>query len=131
MSERTTHRKPAEGGEIRISPAAIARVARDAALQSYGVVGLVEPNVWVALRDLLLRSDTPGVRVRVRRGRIVVDLFVVVQYGTRISEVAQGVMNRVKYALEQMVGIPIAEINVHVRDVRVNHESEIEGGRQE
>ncbi len=131
MSERTTHRKPAEGGEIRISPAAIARVARDAALQSYGVVGLVEPNVWVALRDLLLRSDTPGVRVRVRRGRIVVDLFVVVQYGTRISEVAQGVMNRVKYALEQMVGIPIAEINVHVRDVRVNHESEFEGGRQE
>lgn len=130
MSERTRHRKSA-GGEIRISPVAVARVARDAALQSYGVVGLVEPNLWVALRDMVLRSDTPGVRVRVRRGSVVVDLFVVVQYGTRISEVAQGVMNRVKYALEQMVGVPIAEINVHVQDVRVNFESESQGGREE
>lgn len=117
-------------GDIRISPAAIACVARDAALQSYGVVGLVDPSPWAAVRHLFARANTPGVRVRVHRDRIVVDLFIVVQYGTRISEVAQGVMNRVKYALEQTVGIPVAEINVHVHDVRVNHETENEGGNR-
>ncbi len=122
-------RTSASGGGVHISPTAIARVARDAALQSYGVVGLVDPNIWTVIRHALTHSDTPGVRVRVRQGRIIVDLYVVVQYGTRISEVAQGVMNRVKYALEQMVGVPIAEINVHVQDVRVNHETGSGGGQ--
>ncbi len=121
MSDQSSENKTIHTGEIRISPAAIARVAHDAALQSYGVVGMSDP--WFdAVRRAITHRDAPGVRVRVRKDRIVVDLYVVVQYGTRISEVAQGVMSRVKYALEQMLGVPIAEINVHVQDVRVNHE---------
>jgi uncharacterized alkaline shock family protein YloU len=47
---------------------------------------------------------------------------VIVQYGTRISEVAHGVQNSVRYALEQALGIPVAEVNVHVQGLRVqNH----------
>ncbi len=118
-------------GNIRIAPTAIARVARDAALQSYGVVGLADKNVFDHIANQLgLESDYRGVRVRVKDGRITVDLYVIVQYGTRISEVAQGVMRRVKYALEQSLGIPVAEINVHVQDLRVNHDTHTEGGDQ-
>ena len=49
-----------------------------------------------------------GVEVQVHDGQVVVDLYVIIQYGTRISEVAHGVMNSVKYALEQALGIPVA-----------------------
>ncbi len=114
-------------GRVHISPAAVARVAREAALQSYGVVGMADKNrahAW-ARRLGLEEEIEQGVRVRVREGRLVLDLYVIVQYGTRISEVAQGVMRQVKYAMEQTLGIPVAEINVHVQDVRINHE---EGG---
>jgi len=94
MSDQSSKSKTIHTGEIRISPAAIARVAHDAALQSYGVVGMSDP--WLdAVRRAITHRDAPGVRVRVRKDRIVVDLYVVVQYG---------------------------EINVHVQDVRVNHE---------
>lgn len=127
MSKPSAKNKTPPKGNIRISSETIARVAHDAALQSYGIVGMYEPGL---VSRLLRRNRVPGVRVRVRKGRIIVDLYVIVQYGTRISEVAQNVMSRVKYALEQMVGIAIAEINVHVQDVRLNHETPAEGGEQ-
>ncbi len=127
MSKSGTERKTAPKGDIHISAETIVRVAHDAALQSYGIVGMYEPGL---LSRLFRRNEVPGVRVHMRKGQIILDLYVIVQYGTRISEVAQGVMNRVKYAVEQMVGIPIAEINVHVQDVRVNHEAQDEGGEK-
>ncbi len=111
-------------GEIRVLPKAIAHVARDAALQSYGVVGFADRNLWYRIRNWFTQEDISGVRVRVKDGQIIVDLYIIVQYGTRISEVAQGVMNRVKYAVEKVVGVPVAEINVHVRGLRVNHDTE-------
>ncbi len=48
----------------------------------------------------------------------------IIQYGTRISEVAHGVMNNVKYSLEQVLGIPVAEVNVHVQGLRMLRETD-------
>ena len=107
-------------GRIEISPRAIATVAGDAVLRCYGVVGVASKNMMGGIADLLQPDRWGrGVDVRVRDGSVVVDLYVVVQYGTRISEVAHGVMNSVKYSLEQVLGIPVAEVNVHVQGLRM------------
>jgi uncharacterized alkaline shock family protein YloU len=112
-------------GRIEISPHAIAIIAGDAVLKCYGVVGMASKNVMGGLADLLQPDRwQKGVEVRVREGRVIVDLYVIVQYGTRISEVAHGVMNGVKYALEQNLGIPIAEVNVHVQGLRMLSDSQ-------
>jgi uncharacterized alkaline shock family protein YloU len=67
-----------------------------------------------------------GVNVRVLDGgpglEIAVELYVVVEYGTRISEVAQNVMESVKFAVEQAVGMRVAHVNVHVQGLRVSGE---------
>ncbi len=103
-------------GRIEISPHAIATIAGDAVLQCYGVVGMANKNLIGGLADLLQPERwRRGVEVRVHDSQVSVDLYVVIQYGTRISEVAHGVMHGVKYALEQTLGIPIAEVNVHVQ----------------
>ncbi len=116
-----------ESGTVQISPMAVAHVVRDAALQSYGVVGLSARNLWDRVCALVRGEGYPqGVRVRIREGQITVDLYIVVQYGTRISEVAQGVMSQVKYAVEQTLGIPVAAVNVHVKGLRMNHEHQEE-----
>ena len=107
-------------GRIEISPHAIATIAGDAVLKCYGVVGMSSKNVIGGLADLLQRERwSKGVDVRVRDGNVIVDLYVIIQYGTRISEVAHGVMSGVKYALEQALGLPIAEVNVHVQGLRL------------
>jgi len=115
MTEQTTL------GRIEISPAAIATIASESVLECYGVVGMASKSPIGGIARLL-RSERSrrGVEVHVEDHRIVVDLYVIVEYGTRISEVAHGIMNRVKYRLEQALGVPVAEVNVHVQGLRIS-----------
>ena len=107
-------------GRIEISPHAIAIIAGDAVLRCYGVVGVASKNLIGGLADLLQPDRWGrGVEVHVSDGEITVDLYVIVRYGTRVSEVAQGVMSSVKYALEQALGIPVAVVNVHVQGLQM------------
>src|SRR5512140_106054 len=107
-------------GRIEISPHAIAAIAGDAVLQCYGVVGMANKSLIGGLAALLQPERwRRGVEVRVQDSKVSVDLFVVIQYGTRISEVAHGVMHGVQYALEQALGVPVTEVNVHVQGLRM------------
>ncbi len=116
MTEETTF------GKIDIAPSAIAAIARAAVLECYGVVGMASKGPLGELAGRLhADSARRGVKVRIVDGRIIVDLYVIVEYGTRISEVAYGVMNRVKFSLEQALGVPIAEVNVHVQGLRISN----------
>jgi len=45
----------------------------------------------------------------------------VVEYGTRISEVAQNMMQSVKFNVERALGMQVAEVNVHVQGLRVSN----------
>lgn len=108
-------------GKIDISPDAIAAIASAAVLECYGVVGMARKSLVGGLTEWLrCHRSQRGVEVTMSEGRIIVDLYVIVEYGTRISEVAYGVMNRVKFSLEQTLGVPIAEVNVHVQGLRVS-----------
>ena len=109
-------------GEIDISPRAIIAIVSEAVLESYGVVGMAGVRFWDKLVGWL-RRDRPqrGVEVRVSDTGIIIDLYVIVEYGTRISEVAYGVMNRVKFSLERTLGVPVTEVNVHVQELRVSN----------
>ena len=112
-------------GRIEIAPQAIATLAGQAVLQCYGVVGMASRNLIDGIADLLQPDRWGrGVDVRVRDGQISVDLYVIVQYGTRISEVAHGVMHGVQYALEQALGVPVTEVNVHVQGLRMPGEGD-------
>jgi len=107
-------------GRIEISPQAIATLAGEAVLRCYGVVGMANKNLIDGIADLLQPDRWGrGVDVRVRDGQVVVDLYVIIQYGTRISEVAHGVMHGVQYALEQALGVEVSEVNVHVQGLRM------------
>lgn len=117
----TEEKKP---GRIEISPHAIATIAGEAVLRCYGVVGMANKNLIDGLGVLLQPERwSRGVDVVVRDGQVSVHLFVIVQYGTRISEVAHSVMHGVKYALEQALGVPVAEVNVHVQGLRMPNDA--------
>ena len=109
-------------GTIDISANAIAALAEHAVLQSYGVVGMVDRNRFEAWRRGILKSgrEHKGVLVTVAEGGVIIDLYIVIEYGTRISEVAKGVINRVKYSVEKTLGLPVLAVNVHVQALRVS-----------
>ncbi len=108
-------------GRIEIAPTAIASLAGQAVLECYGVVGMANKNVRDGIAEILTRGNyRRGIDVRVVDREIVIDLYVVIQYGTRISEVTHGIMNRVKFTIEKAVGIPVSEVNVHVQGLHID-----------
>lgn len=109
-------------GTIDVHPVAIASIASDAVLQCYGVVGMAANVVRDGLAELLQRgSYHRGVAARVVDQRVVIDLYVIMEYGVRISEVAHNVMLSVKFKVEKTLGMPVSEVNVHVQGLRVSN----------
>jgi uncharacterized alkaline shock family protein YloU len=107
-------------GSIHISPRAIATIACQAALESYGVVGLAPKNIVDGLANFIVKDPTHGVDVHYDGNKIGVDLYIVIEYGTRIKSVANSVANTVQYHVEKAIGLPVHEINVHVQGLRIS-----------
>jgi uncharacterized alkaline shock family protein YloU len=109
-------------GSVEISPVAIASIASQAVLGCYGVVGMASRTLRDGLAELLHPSDNPrkGVQVELVDDEITIDLFVIMEYGVRVSEVAHNIMQSVKFNVEKMLGLPVAAVNVHVQGLRIS-----------
>lgn len=111
-------------GKIEVAPRAIAHVASRAAQGVYGVVGLATRNARPGWVELLRRDEQhKGVEVAFTGGTVIVDLYVVIEYGTRISEVARNVMSSVKFSVESALSVQPVQVNVNVQDIRVSSPS--------
>ena len=102
------------------SQQAIASIAYHSALQSYGVVGMAPKNLVDGLSQVLVQDPTHGVEVHYDGQNISIDLYIVIEYGTRIKSVANSVSNTVRFNVEKALGTPVKDINVHVRGLRVS-----------
>lgn len=107
-------------GSIHVAPRAIATIAYHAARESYGVVGLAHKNLMNGLAQALVKDPTHGVEVHYDGAQINIDVYVIIEYGTRITTVASSVSNTVRYHVEKALGLPVNEVNVHVRGLRVS-----------
>jgi uncharacterized alkaline shock family protein YloU len=109
-------------GVIQIHDDVLADIAGFAALEQYGIVGMASPNLRNGVAQLLSRD-------KLRRGVVIdhgedglrVDLYVVVEYGTNLTEVARILAEKVRYALECNANVTTAAVEVHVQDVKVRH----------
>lgn len=115
MSEKTPF------GRIEISPAAIASIAARSAAQAYGIVGLADRHFADGVVRALARDSHRGVVVSIEGDRVEIDLYVVVEYGTRIASVAASLQNVVRFNVEKALGAPISAVNVHVQGLRVSN----------
>ena len=96
-------------GTIEITNDVIATVVGGAATDIYGIVGMASKNqIKDNLNDILRRDNG-----------IAVDVYTIVSYGTKISEVSRNVQEKVKYNLETLLGVTANSVNVFVQGVRV------------
>ncbi|MBQ9021949.1 MAG: Asp23/Gls24 family envelope stress response protein [Eggerthellaceae bacterium] len=107
-------------GELHVANDVLADVVGNAAMQCYGVVGMVASDMADGIVTLLPAN-------RLRRGVVVtsteegvqVDLYVVIEYGTNITVVTKNLVDAVTFALQQYAQVPVAGVDVHVQDVKV------------
>lgn len=108
-------------GNIFVYHRAIATIACQAAMSSYGVVGLAAKNLAEGLAQVLVKDPSLGVDVHYDGKTIQINLYIIVEYGTRIKSVASSVADSVRYQVEKTVGLPVTQVNVHVRGLRVSN----------
>ncbi len=116
MSDRTN-----QLGNIYVSPRAIATIASQSTIESYGVVGLAAKNLAEGLAQVLVKDPTLGIEVRFVEDAIQIDLYIIVEYGVRIKSVASSVQENVRYAVEKAIGLQVTRVDVHVRGLRISN----------
>jgi uncharacterized alkaline shock family protein YloU len=106
-------------GRIEVFPSAVAAIAGHAALRCYGVSGMAARGLRDGVAELVRRESVDrGVEVIEVEGGLSIDLYVIVQYGMRISEVAHNLQETVKFDVERAVNVPVIEVNVNVQGVK-------------
>ena len=99
-------------GTIQISEDVVASIATSAALEVEGVSGLLSANMTDFMGGKKMTAR--GVRVEMDDEGIVVNLFIMIRYGSAITEVASKVQKAVYAATEGMTGFHVSTVNVHV-----------------
>ena len=106
-------------GRIEVFPSAIAAIAGHASMRCYGISGMAGRGLRDGFAELLRRENVDkGVDVMQLDEGLVIDVYVIVQYGIRITEVAHNLQETVKFEVERSVNVPVLRVNVNVQGVR-------------
>ncbi|MGX9133623.1 Asp23/Gls24 family envelope stress response protein [Rummeliibacillus sp. JY-2-4R] len=110
-----------EFGRIDISNDVVAQIAGGSAIECYGIVGMASKHqIRDGLTDILRKENfAKGVIVRQEGEDLHIDMYVIISYGTKISEVAYQVQSKVKYTLDKTLGMSVNSVNIYVQGVRV------------
>lgn len=109
-------------GRIHLAEDVIATMAGVATTECYGIVGMASSRIQDGLAELLGRENlAKGVQVMFDDDSVEIDLYIVVGYGTRISEIARNVTDKVRYVVESFTGLKVRGVHIHVQGVKVGH----------
>lgn len=110
-------------GRIEVSPGVVASIVGHAANECYGVVGMAARGLRDGIAERLNRENVNrGVQIQVLPDGIVIELYIIAEYGTRISEVAHNLMSAVRYHVEKTLGLPVLAVNVNVQGIHTERD---------
>jgi uncharacterized alkaline shock family protein YloU len=111
-----------EGGSVRINNEVVAIIAAIAANE---VEGIARMGGGFSFSEVFgKKAMNKGVRVEIGQGEAAIDLYVVVEYGKNIPELAAKVQQNVKRQVEAMTGLSVVEVNMIVEGVQYQSEQE-------
>lgn len=106
-------------GLVKISDEVVAIIAGMAATEAAGVAGM-SGSIAGGIAEMLGRKNlSKGVKVEVGDKEAVIDLYIIVEYGCRIPDVAWEIQERVKKSVESMTGLKVIEVNIHIQGVNI------------
>lgn len=116
--------KETEINGIKISEEVVAQIAGKAASEVSGVAGM-SGGIVGGLSEMLggKKNFSKGVKVQVGEKETTIDLFIIVEYGARIPDIAWEIQNKVKTVVESMTGLKVVDINIHVQGLNIAKEN--------
>ncbi|WP_055667861.1 Asp23/Gls24 family envelope stress response protein [Desnuesiella massiliensis] len=109
-----------ENGYIGYSEEVIANIVGLSTMECYGVVGMASKNATDGFWELIKGENlSKGVKIHCKNDELTIELFVVVEYGTKISVIANNIIQKIRYNVENYTGLKVSCITVNVQGVRV------------
>jgi uncharacterized alkaline shock family protein YloU len=106
-------------GGLTIPNEVIAQIVGFTVLECYGVVGMAATNLTQGVARLLSRERiTQGVSVRREGDGLAIELYVILEFGLNLAEVASNVRTRVVYNVEKMTRMTVGSVQIHVQGVK-------------
>ncbi len=115
-----------ELGKIEIAPEVIEVITGLAAAEVEGVAHMSGGFVGDIAERLGRKNLAKGVKVEVGKKEAAVDVYIIVKFGYKIPEVARNIQENVRHAIENMTGLKVVEVNVHIVDVEFRAEKKVE-----
>lgn len=110
-------------GRIVVTDGAVADIVGWTVLECYGVVGMAAPNLVRGVAAVLGRDRLhQGIKVVQDAERLQIDLYIIVEYGLNVAEVAGNVRAQVAYNVQRALGRPVTALHIHVQGVRVGRQ---------
>ncbi len=106
-----------EDGSVRIADEVVSTIAGLAAMEIEGVAGMSGGIAGGIAEALGKKNLSRGVKVEVGEEEVLIDLYLIVDYGMRIPDIAWNVQDNVKKAVEEMTGLNVLKVNIHVQGV--------------
>ncbi|WP_446899470.1 Asp23/Gls24 family envelope stress response protein [Clostridium sp. LBM24168] len=107
-------------GNVDYSDEAVANIVGISTMECYGVVGMASKNAKDGLWELIKgESLSKGVKIRSKNNELLIELYIMVEYGTKISVIANNIIQKTKYNVENYVGLKVSTITVNVQGVRI------------
>lgn len=117
MAQEKSSNLPSDLGVVKIADEVVSIIAGLAATEIEGVSSM-SGGIGGGIAEVLGRRNlSKGVKVEVGTEEAKIDIFILVEYGVRIPDVAWSIQESVKKAVENMTGLMVAHVNVHVQGI--------------
>ena len=121
MSEDVENKETEVNG-IKISEDVVSTIAGVAASEVAGVAGMSGGLVGGLSEMLGKKNFSKGIKVDVENNSTTIEIYIIVEYGVRIPDVAWEIQHKVKTAVEDMTGLKVEKVNIHVQGVKIEKE---------
>ncbi|KNF07399.1 hypothetical protein CLPU_17c00240 [Gottschalkia purinilytica] len=126
MSNSEKNNEIMDYGQIKIADEVVGIIAGLAATEVKGVAGM-SSGLAGGIAEMLGRKNlSKGVKVEVGEREAAIDLYIIVEYGVKIPEVAWEIQESVKSAVETMTGLNVIEVNINIQGVNIEKENKEE-----
>ena len=107
-------------GVIDISHEYFVNLVGNATVSCFGVAAMSNPDAKQGIMAKLTKKDDidKGIRVRIKNEKLVIDLHIIVAYGTNISAIVKSIMHKVEFTIQEKTGFTVARVNVFVDGMR-------------
>ncbi|WP_407268341.1 Asp23/Gls24 family envelope stress response protein [Radiobacillus sp. PE A8.2] len=117
-------------GKVEIAPEVIEVIAGIAATEVSGVFAMRGNFASGVAERFGKKSHGKGIKVELTETGVLIDVYVVIDYGSKIPDVAQKIQTNIRQALKNMTALEIEEINIHIVGVQMDHKEEIEEAKE-